>query len=89
MMCQQPHGYDTKSIGNKRKNKLGFIKIKKTFWYAWVAQLVGHLTLGFGSGHDLRVMRLSPASGFPFSEESASLFPHLSLPLLLFVFSLK
>ena len=24
-----------------------------------------HLTLGFGSGHDLRVMRLSPMSGLP------------------------
>ena len=24
---------------------------------AWVAQLVKHLTLDFGSGHDLRVMR--------------------------------
>ena len=56
---------------------------------ACVAQLVKCPTLGFSSGLDLRVMRLSPASGFPFSEESASLFPHLSLPLLLFVFSLK
>ena len=31
---------------------------------AWVAQFVEHLTLDFGSGHDLRVMRLSPALGF-------------------------
>ena len=27
---------------------------------AWVAQLVKHPTLDFGSGHDLRVVRLSP-----------------------------
>ena len=28
---------------------------------AWVAQLIKHLTLDFGSGHDLGVVRLSPA----------------------------
>ena len=27
---------------------------------AWVTELVEHLTLGFGSSHDLRVVRLSP-----------------------------
>ena len=26
---------------------------KQTLWDAWVAQLVGQLTLDFGSGHDL------------------------------------
>ena len=26
----------------------------------WVAQVVKHPTLGLGSGHDLRVVRLSP-----------------------------
>ena len=30
---------------------------------AWVAQSVEHLTLDFISGHDLRVMRLSPMLG--------------------------
>ena len=29
----------------------------------WVAELVKHLTLDFGSGRDLMVMRLSPALG--------------------------
>ena len=29
----------------------------------WVAQSGKHLSLEFGSGHDLRVMRLSPALG--------------------------
>ena len=29
----------------------------------WVAQAVKALTLDFGSGHDLRVMRVSPESG--------------------------
>ena len=38
---------------------------------AWVAQWVEHPTLGFGSGHDLRVMRLSPMSSSVLSEESA------------------
>ena len=28
-----------------------------------MAKLVKHLTLGFGSGHDLRVMGWSPVSG--------------------------
>ena len=30
-----------------------------------------HPTLGFGSGHDLRVVRSSPASGSVLREESA------------------
>ena len=30
---------------------------------AWVAQSVKHQTLDFGSGHDLRLMRLRPMSG--------------------------
>ena len=29
----------------------------------WVVQLVKHLSLDFGSGHDLRVLRSSPALG--------------------------
>ena len=29
------------------------------WWGAWVAQLVKCLTLGFGSSHDFRVVRLS------------------------------
>ena len=44
---------------------------------AWVVQSLKHLTLGFSSGHDLRVVRLNPTSG---SMLSKSLF--LSLPLL-------
>ena len=38
---------------------------------ACVAQLVKHPTLGFSSGSDLKVMRLSPASGSALSKESA------------------
>ena len=38
---------------------------------AWMAQSIKYLNLGFGSGHDLRVLRLSPASGFSLSMESA------------------
>lgn len=33
--------------------------------------LVKHLILDFGSGHDLRVMRVSPASGSVLSLRSA------------------
>ena len=36
-----------------------------------MAQSVEHPTLGFGSGHDLRVMGLSPALGSMLSGESA------------------
>jgi len=36
-----------------------------------VAQSVGHLTLDFCSGRDLRVVRLSPAPGSLLSTESA------------------
>ena len=35
-----------------------------------VAQLVKHPILGFGSGHDLRVLGLSPALGSTLSRES-------------------
>ena len=42
---------------------------------AWVAPWVGHLTLDFGSGHDVRVLRWSPVSssalGSKLSGESA------------------
>ena len=37
----------------------------------WMAQLPKHPTRGFGSGHDFRVMRLSPTLGSTFSLESA------------------
>ena len=36
----------------------------------WVAQSVEHPTLGFGSGHDLGVVRSSPASGSMLGGES-------------------
>ena len=39
---------------------------------AWVAQLVKHLTLDFGSGHDLMVVGWSPALGSVLCRESAS-----------------
>ena len=43
----------------------------------WVARSVKHQTLDFGSGHDLRVVGLSPASG---SMLSVSLLGILSPP---------
>jgi len=47
-----------------------------------VAQSVEHLTLDFGSCHDLRVVRSSPASGSALSMEPAwdSLSPFPSAP---------
>ena len=48
---------------------------------AWVAQVVKRPTLGFSSGHDLTVMRSSPASGSPRSVEPA--WDSLSFPLAL------
>ena len=47
-------------------------------WNTWEAQLVKHLTLGFSSGHELRVMRWSPELG---STIIAGDYLHLSLPL--------
>ena len=38
---------------------------------AWVVQFVKHLTLGFGSGHDLGAMKLSPALGFVLGMKSS------------------
>ena len=40
-----------------------------------MAQSVGHLTIDFGSGHDLRVMSLSPEL-----DSAGSLLEILSLP---------
>ena len=37
----------------------------------WMVQSVEHLTHAFGSGHDLWVMGLSPATGSMLSAESA------------------
>ena len=53
------------------------------YWGVWVAQSLEHLTLDFGSGHDLRVVRWSPMSGSVLCEEPASeslsVPPHLLL----------
>jgi len=38
---------------------------------AWVAHSVEHLTFGFSSGHDLRVVESSPKWGSTLSQESA------------------
>ena len=44
---------------------------QRTTGTARVAQSVEHLVLGFGSGHDLRVPRVIPASCSVLSVESA------------------
>ena len=43
----------------------------KIFRGAWVDQLIEHLTLDFGSDHDLRVVGSSPSSGSALSMEPA------------------
>ena len=47
-------------------------KRKKKDWGIWMAQSVKHLTLGFGSGHGLVVVGLSPESGSVLTVESTS-----------------
>jgi len=47
---------------------------------AWLAQSVKRLTLGFGSGHDLRVVGLSLTMGSVLSGESAEDSFPLPLP---------
>ena len=67
------------------------------FWTrsTWVTHLVKYLTLGFGSGCDLRVVGLSPtwspSPGFVLSVESAweILSPPFPLPLLLLMLPLS
>lgn len=44
---------------------------KSNFRGVSMAQLVKHPILDFGSGHDLRVVRLRPASGSSLGVESA------------------
>ena len=45
-----------------------YVAIKNCFpGGAWVAQLVKHLILDFGSGHDLRVLRSRPVMGSPWA----------------------
>ena len=48
----------------------------------WVAQLVGHLTLGFGSGHDLTVCEFEPRVG-PWADGGQPVWDPLSAPPLL------
>ena len=46
-----------------------------------MTQPVGHVTLGFSSGHDLRVVRLSPATGSALHTDAESASDSLSLSL--------
>lgn len=50
--------------------------VKNGSWWGagggpWVAQGVKHLTFGFGSGRDFRVMGSSPKWGIPIQQEAA------------------
>ena len=61
-------------------------------WGAWVSQSVKHLTLDFGSGHDLMVREFEPRIGLcTDSMEPAwdSLSLPLSLPLPMLVLALS
>ena len=48
-----------------------FLFLKMSTEGAWVVHLFKPPTLSFGSGHDDRVIRLSPIYGFTLSEECA------------------
>ena len=50
---------------------------------AWVAQLVEHLTLDFGSGHDLMVHEFEPCVRLCADCLLGILYPSLSVPPLL------
>ena len=56
----------------------------KCLWGTWVAQSIKPLTLGIGTGHDLRVIGLSPkgstVSGSMLSMESSCLSPFAPSP---------
>lgn len=55
---------ELKRIGKKKENKnTETIQKVSSFGGSWVALSVGDPTLGFTSGHDLRVVGSSPASG--------------------------
>ena len=56
-----------------------FIHIN-SYWGAWVAQLVKHLTLSFGSGHGLTVREIEPCMGFH-SDGAEPAWDSLSVPL--------
>ena len=56
--------------------------LKSIFRGTWGAQSVKPLTLDLGSGQDLRVMGLSPASGSALSTESAYPSPSALSPIL-------
>ena len=52
-----------------------FIKALNNSWGTWVAQLVEHLTLDFGSGHDRSVVGSSnPCLGFSLPPPLPSLY---------------
>ena len=52
--------------------EFGFIlSTVRSYEGTWVTKLVKHLILGFGSGYDLRVVRLSPILGSTLSNEFA------------------
>ena len=48
-----------------------YYKKKPTIGATQVAQSVKHLTLDFDSGHDLRIVKSSPTSGYMDSMEPA------------------
>lgn len=55
----------------RRIKPLCYLRFKKKKFLTQGAQLAKHLTLHFGSGHDLKVMRLRQASGSVLSVEPA------------------
>ena len=59
------------ATGQRFQRLTVIVCIIKRQWRAWVAQPGKHLTLDFGSGHDLRVVRSSPMLGSTLNMEPA------------------
>ena len=75
-----PRGRTVQWLGARARVKLPKSNSKPIFWDSWVVQSVRHPTIDSGSGHDLRVVRLSPTSGYPLSTETAFPFPFAPPP---------
>ena len=68
------------SFNEQRAKWLSHIRayVKSVSWGTWVAQSVKHLTLDFGSGHDLTVHEFEPHI---YADSAKPAWDSLSLPL--------
>ena len=77
----QPKEVEIENMGWRKKKKMRSpIPDNSRNEGTWMAQSVNHLTLGFSSGHNLRVMRLSLMLGSMLIGEFASPSPSAPPP---------